>query len=178
MPYQKATVGRAGAHEVAQLAGRLGFGPARGSRALGGDGLGCLALGVAIVLLAPGVGLTAGPYGPAVTALGAIFLAAAVSLVPLALALRRRRADRTPRLHLFEGGMILTRSGEVTAHRWSDVRLVEYTYTSVAGGQGSTRRATGTRLEHVDGRTLCSLGSGRLSDEVTRIAVEGGARTP
>lgn len=167
----------ASAPEVVQLAGRLGLGPARGTHPLSGNGASCLGVGIAIVLLGPGIGLVSGAYGLMLTTLGAVCLIVAVSLVPLALLFERRRANQGPQLHLFDGGMVIARFGEVITCPWSDVRLVGYTYSAVAGGQGTTRPATGTRLEHVDGRRLCSLGRRLPSEDIIRIAAAGGART-
>jgi hypothetical protein len=58
------------------------LGTARGTHALGGGNVGCLGLGPAIVLPAPGTCLVSGPYGAAVTGIGAAFLAVAVAPVP------------------------------------------------------------------------------------------------
>lgn len=59
--------------------------------------------------VSPGIGLVAGPYGPAVTALGAVLRAVAVALVPLPLLCLQRHDERVPWLYLLDGGIVLTR---------------------------------------------------------------------
>ncbi|MEU0598067.1 hypothetical protein ABZ484_07380 [Streptomyces sp. NPDC006393] len=163
--------------DVTRLAERCDFGAPRGTHTLGGGDVGCLGLGLAIVLLPPGIGLVAGPYGAAVTALGAAFLAVAVALVPLTLRHESRRDDRIPRLYLFDRGIVLTRPPEIAACPWTDIRLVEHTQSTPIGQGGATLTVNRVRLEHVDGGALCSMGASAPLDEIARIALAGGAHT-
>ncbi|WP_316741362.1 hypothetical protein [Streptomyces sp. MK7] len=169
--------GHAPPREVMRLAERLGFGPARGTRTLGGGDVGCLGPGLGIVPLPPGNGLVAGPYGAAVTGLGAAFLALAVALVPLTLRHEKRRDDRIARLYLFDRGIVLTRSTEIAACPWTDIRLVEHTQSTAIGQGGATLTVNRLRLGHIDGGVLCSMGASAPLDETARTAIAGGAYT-
>ncbi|WP_159007041.1 hypothetical protein [Streptomyces sp. NRRL S-813] len=169
--------GQAPPRDVMQLAQRFDFGAPRGTRALGGGDVGCLDLGLAVVLLPPGIGLVAGPYGAAVTGLGAAFLAIAVALVPLTLRHVTRRDDRIPRLHLFDRGIVLTRPPEIAACPWTDIRLVEHTQSAAIGQGGATLTVNRLRLEHIDGGVLCSMGASAPLDEIACIAIAGRAHT-
>jgi hypothetical protein len=163
--------------QVTQLAERSGFGELHATHAVGGGDLGCLSLGLAVVLLGPGIGLAAGSYGPAVTALGAAFLALAVTLVPLTLYHLKRSDARIPRVYLFDGGVILTRPKGIAACPWSDLRVAEYTTSVPVGQGGATTTVNRLRLDHADGTTLLSTGAALPTDEIVRIAIAGGART-
>jgi hypothetical protein len=163
--------------DVARLAEESGFGAAHGSHALGGGDLGCLGGIVTVVLLPPGIGLTAGPGGTAATAVGAALLALAVVSLPLGLLAVRRREHRIPRLHLFDGGIVLTRPPAIAACPWSDIRLVEHTVSTAVGQGGAQVRVNRLRLEHVDGTPLCSLGPAVPFAPLTRLALAGGAHT-
>lgn len=166
--------GPATARDVADLARRSGLGAARGTHALGG-GAGCWSPLLAVVLLGPGIGLVAGPDGPATTGLGAALLAVAVAVVLLTLRHTRRHRDRVPRLHLFDGGGILTRASGITAFPWGDIRLVEYAHSASTAQGSGTRTSHRLRLDHADGRTLCSVDADFPGAGIARLALAGGA---
>jgi hypothetical protein len=169
--------GPATARSAAELAERVGFGAPRGTHALGGGDPGCLMVGLAVVLLPPGIGLTAGSYRAGVTALGAVFLAMAVALVVLTPIVLKSRDGRIPRLHLYDGGLVLSRPEGIAACPWSEVRVVEYTKSTAVGQGGNVITVNRLRLEHIDGEALCSLGPAAPIAEISRLALAGGART-
>lgn len=168
------TGGPATARDVADLAQQLGFGAARGTHALGG-GAGCWSPLLATVLLGPGIGLVAGPDGPATTSLGAALLAVAVAVVPLTLRHARHHRDRVPRLHLFDGGGVLTQASEITAFPWGDIRLIEYAHSASTAQGSGTQTFQRLRLDHADGRTLCSVNADFPGAGIAHIALASGA---
>ncbi|TDC12659.1 hypothetical protein E1265_29450 [Streptomyces sp. 8K308] len=116
-------------------------------------------------LLSAGIGLRAGPYGPAVRAVatGLLVLAALGSVVALWAELRRTRRRR--RTHLFERGLVVTGPEPPLACAWHDVRVIERRQTV---GDPRTGRYTqrwmvlstrgGDRLSAPgDARFLCKL---------------------
>lgn len=160
---------------VAQLAERRGLGGARATHTLGGGDIGCLGLVLAIVLLAPGIGLLVGPYGTAATTLGAVFLVLAAALPVAALRYEKHRGDRIPRLHLFDGGIVITTGTGITAHPWQDIRVVERSESMTIGGGSASRRVDRLRLHDLSGDLLCSLGDAVDTADVVRMAIAGGA---
>ncbi|MFH8221140.1 hypothetical protein ACH4C2_15445 [Streptomyces sp. NPDC018057] len=176
-----ARAARAGAvaatERAAHVAERHGFGAHRATRALGGGDVGCAGFGAAVVLLAPGIGLTAGSHGTAVTALGAAFLALAVALPLAALRHERHRDGRLPRMHAFDGGLVLTGRTDADAHPWRDIRVVERAETTTVGQGGNRMTVQRIRFQHVDGRVLCSMAADTTTVEIARVALAGGAHT-
>ncbi|MFB7497929.1 hypothetical protein ACFC09_25165 [Streptomyces sp. NPDC056161] len=88
------------------VAGRHGLGEHVMTQGLGGrtTGLGCVAASVALVLLLPGIGLLAGPYGGPAKAVAVALVVPAIALPVVAIRVEGRLAHRDTRLHVFDGG--------------------------------------------------------------------------
>ncbi|WP_159011863.1 hypothetical protein [Streptomyces sp. NRRL F-5123] len=173
--------------EVVRLAEQHGFGAAHGSVALGGGDAGCAAVALAVALLPPGIGLLAGPFGPVAASVGATLIMAGLAVPVLAFGYERRRDARIPRLHLFDGGLVIgyppsrssgpTRPEGFAVLPWSDVRVVERVHTSTIGQGGSVQRVWRLELHVRGGPLLCSLGDTHLGLRALRLALAGGADT-
>ncbi|MFJ1581893.1 hypothetical protein ACIOC1_01005 [Streptomyces sp. NPDC088197] len=171
------TNGPATLREVARLAQRHGFGESRAVHALGGGDVGCVAFGLAVVLLAPGIGLVLHPYNPVVTSIGVTFLVLALALPITAFRYEKRRDNRIPRLHVFDGGIVITRPARIDVHPWPDIRVVEREDSVAIGQGGTTRQVHRLELHAIDGDVLCSLGDAFDTVTVVRTAIAGGAHT-
>ncbi|MFI0941630.1 hypothetical protein [Streptomyces sp. NPDC021020] len=173
--------------EVVRLAERHGFGAAHGSVALGGGDAGCAAVALAVALLPPGIGLLAGPFGPVAASVGATLVMAGVAVPVLAFGYERRRDSRIPRLHLFDGGLVIgypparpsdpSRPEGFAVLPWSDVRVVERVHTTTVGQGGSVQQVWRLELHVRGGPLLCSLGDTHRGAQVLRLALAGGADT-
>jgi hypothetical protein len=157
--------------DVADLAAQHGLGTAQAVHPLGGGDVGCLGFIVTVSLLAPGIGMVIGPFPGLVTWIGVALLVIAVATPFASIRYERRRDLRIPRLHLFDGGVIITYPGWTAVHPWSEIRTVESS-RSVTYGQ-NLNTATVHRLElHIrEGEFLCSLGEPQAS-LVRRLAAE------
>ncbi|MFI0900668.1 hypothetical protein [Streptomyces sp. NPDC020983] len=181
------TNGHSARREALRLAGQHGFGAARGTVALGGGDAGCAGVALAVTLLPPGIGLLAGPFGPLAASAGATLVMAALAVPVLALGYERRRGARIPRLHLFDGGLVIgypparpsgpPRPEGFAVLPWTDVRVAERIHTSTAGRGGAARRVWRLELHVRGGPLLCSLGDTPLGLQALRLALAGGADT-
>jgi hypothetical protein len=171
------TNGAATLREVARIASERGFGEARIVRVLGGGDVGCTGVGLAFLLLLPGFLLLLGPYGFVARTIGVTLLAIAVALPFAAIGYEKRRDNRIPRLHVFDGGMIIAHPDRIAAYAWPQIRVVERIDRVAIGQGGSQQSVYRLQLLEVDGEALCSLG--QTPDAVTtlRLAIAGGART-
>ncbi|MGW5349538.1 hypothetical protein ACWERV_03340 [Streptomyces sp. NPDC004031] len=181
------TNGPATRREVVRLAEQHGFGAAHGSVALGGGDAGCAGIALAVALLPSGIGLLAGPFGPVAASVGATLVMAGVAVPVLAFGYERRRASRVPRLHLFDGGLVIgypparspdpSRPEGFAVLPWPDVRVVERIHTSTIGQGGTVQRMWRLELHARGGPLLCSLGDTHLGTQTLRLALAGGAAT-
>lgn len=167
--------------EVVRLAQERGFGAGQAVVSLGGGDVGCVGVALAVCLLPPGVGLLAGPFGPAGTSAGAVLLMAALAAPVLAFAHERRRAERIPRLYVYDGGVVLSyprgHPQHLAAYAWPELRTAERIRSSTVGQGGSVQQVWRLELHVRGGPLLCSLGDTRQGLLVARLAVAGGAET-
>ncbi|MEU6848420.1 hypothetical protein ABZ901_00515 [Actinacidiphila alni] len=170
--------GEALLRDVAALAEQRGFGEAHFHQALGGGDVGCVGFGAGAVLLIPGIGILIGPYGPAATSVAVALLVLAVLLPVAALRYETHRDGRIPRLHVYDGGIVLTGAAGATAHAWRDLRLTEHSHTATYGQGGAQRRVERLELRDTDDRVLCSTGALDQKVVILRLAEAGGARLP
>ncbi|MCP2167476.1 hypothetical protein [Goodfellowiella coeruleoviolacea] len=161
--------------EAEDVAADRGFGAHRRTVTLTGGQAGCAALFVTVLLLIPGLGLLISAATPLTTGIGAGLTAVAVALPVLTLWLASRTEYRLARLHLFDGGLVLTQGATRRAHPWTEITLVDRT---VRGSYGQNATPfVGHRLElHLrDGAALCRLGAGSdEADLVRRLVRESG----
>ncbi|MFF4753753.1 hypothetical protein ACWD5R_23685 [Streptomyces sp. NPDC002514] len=71
-------------------------------------GLGCVSALVALVLLLPGTGPLAGPYGGPAKAVATALVVPAIALPVVAIRVEGGLAHRDTRLHVFDGGLVVT----------------------------------------------------------------------
>ncbi|WP_052488539.1 hypothetical protein [Streptomyces sp. 150FB] len=163
--------------EVARIAEERGFGEARGVHVLGGGDVGCVSVGLALLLLIPGVGILIGPYGTVATTVAIALLAVAVALPFIAFRYEAHRDNRIPRLHVLDGGMIITHPTRITAYAWPQIRVVERVDSVAIGQGGSSQNFYRLQLFEVGGDVLCSMGQAFDTVTIVRLAIAGGART-
>ncbi|MFE9610625.1 hypothetical protein [Streptomyces sp. NPDC006012] len=119
-------------------------------------GLGCASAMVAIVLLLPGIGLLAGPYGGPATAVAAALVVLAVGLPVVAIRVEGRLTHRDTRLHVFGGGLVVTGPERAVPCGWPDLRIDERVEHGSYGSAG--HRFTAHRLHlSAHGAPLCRL---------------------
>lgn len=164
--------------DVAGLARQHHLGEHRATIVLGGGDIGCVAVVAAFGLLPPGIGLLIGPYATLGTTIGAVLLALAVAVPVLAFRYESHRAERIPRLHVFDGGLVLTHPGthRTAAHPWRDLRTVERTRFVTVGQAGTPRTVHRLELHVRGGPLLCSVGGVHDTALIRRLAAAGGAQ--
>lgn len=176
-PDPAGTNGPATLREVARIAEERGFGTSRITLPLGGGDVGCVGIGLAFALLLPGIGLLVGPYGQVATTVGITFLAIAVMLPVVVIRYEKYRDNRVPRLHVFDGGMIITHPTRIDAYAWPQIRVVERVDFIAIGQGGAQRQVHRLQLHEVGGGVLCSMGDANNPVEIVRLALAGGAQS-
>ncbi|MEO3859900.1 hypothetical protein [Acrocarpospora sp. B8E8] len=161
---------------VAELADARGFGPHVLTEVLADAGVACAGLAAVPIMLAPGIGLTVGPYNPWVKALGVMFLVLAVVLPMAGYHAYHREYANAPRLHCFQQGLILASGDDLQPHLWSEIEVTRRIETVLVGQGPDQHQVHHLDVRTRDGRLLVTM-SGHIRP-ITRVEALAHQRRP
>lgn len=141
-----------------EAAGRHGLGEHVTTENLGSRirGLGCVSAMVALVLLPPGIGLLSGPGGATTKVVAALLVVLGVALPVGGIRIEGRLTHRDTRLHVFDGGLVVTGHDRTVPCAWPDLRIEERTEHGTYGSAGHGFTAHWLHLS-AHGVFLCRL---------------------
>ncbi|CAL99894.1 hypothetical protein A8924_0948 [Saccharopolyspora erythraea NRRL 2338] len=159
--------------EVAELAAENGFGAyvlttVEGSEPRGSRGSALRPMMWTIVLVA-GVWMIIAAETTSVTVLGSALVALVAAVAVRAVLRERRSYAARPRLHCFEGGVVVRRR----AYPWPELEITEWPDTVLVGQGAIPRRVVYRSISAGDGSFLIGLGTG--GQQIRDLAERGGA---